>query len=70
MSLTYFTVLYKELTLVLLAESFMSRFGKLPCGGIGVDSDTVWNELYTPQAARMVSVLSGHMYQCKIEHTL
>lgn len=33
----------------------MMRFGKLPCGGIGVDSDTVWNELYTPQAARMAT---------------
>lgn len=32
----------------------MSRFCKLPCGGIGVDSDTVWNESYTPMAAQTV----------------
>ena len=39
---------------LLVAETFMSRFCKLPCGGIGVDSDTVWNEAFTPLAARMV----------------
>lgn len=26
---------------------------RLPCNGIGVDSDTAWNELHTPAAARM-----------------
>lgn len=26
---------------------------RLPCNGIGVDSDTTWNELHTPSAARM-----------------
>lgn len=36
-------------------ETFMSRFCKLPCGGIGVDSDTVWNEAFTPLAARMAT---------------
>ncbi|KAK2160951.1 hypothetical protein LSH36_124g03018 [Paralvinella palmiformis] len=36
-------------------ETFFPRFCKLPCGGIGVDSDTVWNELYTPQATRMAA---------------
>ena len=35
---------------------FVPRFCKLPCGGIGVDSDTVWNELHTPNAAKLVSV--------------
>uniref|UniRef100_A0A8C9SU10 Histone deacetylase n=1 Tax=Scleropages formosus TaxID=113540 RepID=A0A8C9SU10_SCLFO len=25
----------------------------LPCGGIGVDSDTVWNEMHSPGAVRM-----------------
>jgi len=31
------------------------RFCGLPCGGIGVDSDTVWNDMYTSTAARTVS---------------
>ncbi|XP_021950549.1 histone deacetylase 4 isoform X4 [Folsomia candida] len=26
---------------------------RLPCNGIGVDSDTAWNEIHTPAAARM-----------------
>ena len=25
----------------------------LPCGGVGVDSDTTWNELHTAGAAKM-----------------
>lgn len=33
------------------------RFFLLPCGGIGVDSDTVWNEMHTYIAARTVSCL-------------
>ncbi|XP_075349049.1 histone deacetylase 9 isoform X1 [Mycteria americana] len=28
-------------------------FSLLPCGGLGVDSDTVWNELHSAGAARM-----------------
>lgn len=27
----------------------------LPCGGIGVDSDTTWNEIHTAGAARMAA---------------
>lgn len=27
----------------------------LPCGGIGVDSDTTWNELHSASAARMAA---------------
>ena len=27
----------------------------LPCGGIGVDSDTTWNELHTAGAAKMAA---------------
>ena len=38
-----------------LAEALQPRFTPLPCGGLGVDSDTVWNEAYTPHATRMVS---------------
>ncbi|KAF7252473.1 Histone deacetylase 9, partial [Varanus komodoensis] len=28
-------------------------FSLLPCGGLGVDSDTIWNELHSSGAARM-----------------
>lgn len=27
----------------------------LSCGGLGVDIDTIWNELYTPTAARIAT---------------
>ncbi|XP_077979198.1 histone deacetylase 4-like isoform X2 [Glandiceps talaboti] len=30
-------------------------FTVLPCGGLGVDSDTVWNDLHTSSAARMAT---------------
>ncbi|XP_022256382.1 histone deacetylase 4-like [Limulus polyphemus] len=33
----------------------LKNFVKLPCGGIGVDLDTVWNELHTADAARMAA---------------
>ena len=32
------------------------RFSVLPCGGIGVDCDTVWNEQFTSVASRMVRI--------------
>ncbi|KRT85059.1 hypothetical protein AMK59_2467 [Oryctes borbonicus] len=31
----------------------VTTFVRLPCGGIGVDSDTTWNEIYTAPAARV-----------------
>lgn len=31
------------------------KFYTLPCGGLGVDPDTVWNEEWTPVAARMAA---------------
>ncbi|XP_056007744.1 histone deacetylase 4-like isoform X4 [Ostrea edulis] len=31
------------------------QFCMLPCGGIGVDSDTVWNEMHTYTATRMAA---------------
>lgn len=31
----------------------ITSFVRLPCGGIGVDSDTTWNEIHTAPAARM-----------------
>ncbi|KTG42948.1 hypothetical protein cypCar_00027437, partial [Cyprinus carpio] len=33
--------------------SVISMFVRLPCGGIGVDSDTVWNEVHSSSAARL-----------------
>lgn len=31
----------------------IKQFFRLPCGGVGVDDDTTWNELNTAPAARM-----------------
>jgi len=36
-----------------LAELPVKALVRLPCGGLGVDSDTTWNELHTAPAARM-----------------
>ena len=36
-----------------LGEIPIKNFVKLHCGGIGIDSDTTWNELHTASAARM-----------------
>ncbi|XDV35109.1 hypothetical protein PO909_005136 [Leuciscus waleckii] len=38
-----------------LDSSLMSMFVRLPCGGIGVDSDTVWNEVHSSSAARLAA---------------
>jgi histone deacetylase 4/5 len=38
-----------------LADLPIKSFVMLPCGGIGVDSDTTWNELHTAGAARMAA---------------
>nr|XP_015213418.1 PREDICTED: histone deacetylase 9 isoform X3 [Lepisosteus oculatus] len=37
----------------LLGSSPQKNFTVLPCGGLGVDSDTIWNELHSPSGARM-----------------
>ena len=34
------------------ASGAVNNFVMLPCGGIGVDSDTTWNDYHTPSAAR------------------
>ncbi|XP_059470231.1 histone deacetylase 4 [Neocloeon triangulifer] len=36
-----------------LSQLPIKSFVRLPCGGIGVDSDTTWNELHTSSAASM-----------------
>ncbi|XP_053983205.1 histone deacetylase 4 isoform X2 [Hylaeus anthracinus] len=36
-----------------LSQLPIKSFVRLPCGGVGVDSDTTWNELNTAPAARM-----------------
>uniref|UniRef100_A0A8B9LPM2 Histone deacetylase n=1 Tax=Astyanax mexicanus TaxID=7994 RepID=A0A8B9LPM2_ASTMX len=37
----------------LFSRSVISMFVRLPCGGIGVDSDTIWNEVHSSSAARL-----------------
>ncbi|XP_009679090.2 histone deacetylase 9 isoform X6 [Struthio camelus] len=37
----------------LLGNVSQKLFSLLPCGGLGVDSDTIWNELHSAGAARM-----------------
>uniref|UniRef100_A0A8C9SFX9 Histone deacetylase n=1 Tax=Scleropages formosus TaxID=113540 RepID=A0A8C9SFX9_SCLFO len=37
----------------LLGPVSQKMYAVLPCGGIGVDSDTVWNEMHSPGAVRM-----------------
>ena len=39
----------------MIADLPIKSFVMLPCGGIGVDSDTTWNELHTAGAARMAA---------------
>ncbi|KAM4698065.1 histone deacetylase 4 [Rhinophrynus dorsalis] len=36
-----------------LEGSLTSMFVRLPCGGVGVDSDTIWNEVHSSGAARL-----------------
>ncbi|GBN95957.1 Histone deacetylase 4 [Araneus ventricosus] len=38
-----------------LADLPMKNFVMLQCGGIGVDSDTIWNDLHTASASRMAA---------------
>ncbi|XP_026562159.1 histone deacetylase 9 isoform X1 [Pseudonaja textilis] len=37
----------------ILGSAPHKSFSLLPCGGLGVDSDTIWNELHSSGAARM-----------------
>ncbi|XP_019328340.1 PREDICTED: histone deacetylase 9 isoform X2 [Aptenodytes forsteri] len=43
----------------LLGNVSQKLFSLLPCGGLGVDSDTVWNELHSAGAARMAVGCGG-----------
>ncbi|XP_075384943.1 histone deacetylase 4 [Tenrec ecaudatus] len=36
-----------------LDSALTSVFVRLPCGGVGVDSDTIWNEVHSSGAARL-----------------
>ncbi|XP_062862611.1 histone deacetylase 4 isoform X2 [Trichomycterus rosablanca] len=36
-----------------LDSSVTPMFVRLPCGGIGVDNDTIWNEIHSSSAARL-----------------
>lgn len=48
------------------------QFQRLPCGGVGVDADTVWNEEYSHQAIRIavgsVVELSAHVYERHVKN--
>ena len=43
----------QKLDLSKFPEPPIKSFVLLPCGGVGVDSDTTWDELHTGSAARM-----------------
>ncbi|XP_046678281.1 histone deacetylase 4 isoform X4 [Homalodisca vitripennis] len=43
----------QKLDMSKLSQLPIKSFVRLPCGGVGVDSDTTWNELHTGPAARM-----------------
>ncbi|XP_034940761.1 histone deacetylase 4 isoform X3 [Chelonus insularis] len=43
----------QKLDMSKLSQLPIKNFVRLPCGGVGVDSDTTWNELHTAPAARM-----------------
>uniref|UniRef100_A0A8D0CKJ0 Histone deacetylase n=1 Tax=Scleropages formosus TaxID=113540 RepID=A0A8D0CKJ0_SCLFO len=51
----YHTLLYgtSPLNRQKLDSKNQKMYAVLPCGGIGVDSDTVWNEMHSPGAVRM-----------------
>lgn len=40
---------------LLQADLPIKSFVMLPCGGVGVDSDTTWNDLHTASAAKMAA---------------
>jgi len=44
---------FQKLDISKLSQLPIKSFVRLPCGGIGVDSDTTWNELHTSSAASM-----------------
>ncbi|XP_011874063.1 PREDICTED: histone deacetylase 4 isoform X3 [Vollenhovia emeryi] len=43
----------QKLDMSKLSQLPIKNFVRLPCGGVGIDSDTTWNELNTAPAARM-----------------
>ncbi|CAO2645526.1 Histone deacetylase 5 [Lemmus lemmus] len=51
----YHTLLYgtSPLNRQKLDSKKLKMYAMLPCGGIGVDSDTVWNEMHSSSAVRM-----------------
>lgn len=57
---------------LLVSENLPMRFCFLLCGGIGVDSDTVWNDMHTSTAARMVSCSTAlfSTQPCCLHHPL
>ncbi|XP_014285163.1 histone deacetylase 4 isoform X4 [Halyomorpha halys] len=43
----------QKLDMSKLSQLPIKSFVRLPCGGVGVDSDTTWNDIHTAPAARM-----------------
>lgn len=39
------------------------NFTWLSCGGLGVDTDTVWHDIQSPGAVRIVSISYMYVYQ-------
>lgn len=50
-----FDVVTANLSFAPVADLPIKSFVMLPCGGIGIDSDTTWNEMHTSGAARMAA---------------
>lgn len=50
-----FDVVTTNLSFAPVADLPIKSFVMLPCGGIGIDSDTTWNEMHTSGAARMAA---------------
>ena len=44
-----------EPSITLTDQSQGLSVSRLPCGGWGVDSDTVWNDIHTPTAAKVAA---------------
>ncbi|XP_070786437.1 histone deacetylase 4-like [Enoplosus armatus] len=47
--------LRQKLDCKLIPGSITPMFVRLPCGGVGVDSDTIWNEVHSSSAARLAA---------------
>lgn len=61
----------QKLDMSKLSQLPIKSFVRLPCGGVGVDSDTTWNELHTAGGehfARQLNILQQLLRKKKIVH--